>query len=132
MGLLGAGIEVAKAMMPPKTNELDAQQRWRWVVFAALIGAYGALAVHIALACGLLPSMYSGFALASDQKSVQKRVDVIASLSIQHEIRDLTFDLCHEKDQKKRDQFNDEIAKLQKEYYDIEKVWYRVPECGLL
>lgn len=132
MGLIETGVEVAKSLMPPKTNELDAQQRWRWVVFAALIGAYGALAVHIALACGLLPSLYSGFALASDQRNVQQRVDVIATLSLEHEIRDRTFQLCHEKDQQKRNILNDEIDKLQREYYDIEKSWYRVPECGLL
>lgn len=101
-------------------------------MFAALVGAYAALAMHIALACGLLPSIYSGFALASDQRSVQQRVDVIATLSLEHEIRDKTYQLCHETDQPKRNQINDEIAKLQREYYDIEKIWYNAPACGLL
>ena len=101
-------------------------------MFAALLGAYAAIFVHIALACGLIPSVYSGFALSSDQKSVQKRVDVIASLSIQHEIRDRTYQLCNEKDPQRRKTLNDDIDHLQREFYDIEHQWYRVPECGLL
>jgi FtsZ-binding cell division protein ZapB len=132
MGIIETGITVAKMLIPPKSDDPSDQQRWRWLVFTSLIGAYTVILLHIVLACGLLPTVYPGFALASEEKDVQKRIDVIASLSLEHEIRDKTFQLCHEQDQRKRDALNDELSKLQREYYDISKNWYNVPSCGLL
>jgi hypothetical protein len=132
MGIFEMGIEVAKMLIPPKTNELEEQQRWRWVVFAALIGLSTTLALHIALACGWMPAIWPGFALASDTQAIQRRVDVIATLAIEHEIRIKATELCSEKDQMRRNEINDDIAKLQREYHDIASNWYNIPPCAQL
>jgi hypothetical protein len=132
MGLLDIAVSVAKVGIPPKSNDLDAQQRWRWFVFTSIIGLATALTVHILLACGFLPSVYPGFALTADTQQIQKRVDVIATLSLEHEIRSKASDLCKEKDPSKRSSLNDDIAKLEKEYYDIARNWYPIPNCEQL
>lgn len=124
-------LEAFKALVPPKTNDLEEQQRWRWVVFAAILAMAASLSLHIAISCGYIPGQ-SGFALASDQKSVQRRVDVIVTISLEHEIRAKTAELCHEKDPSRRSDLNDDIAKLQKEYYEVERQWYNVPGCDKL
>jgi hypothetical protein len=132
MTVIEAGIELIKMLIPPKTNDLDAQQRWRWIVFIGIAGLFLGLSAHIALACGWVPSIYSGFALSQDTKAIQQRVDVIATLALEREIRSRTLELCHEKDQERRNELNGDISKLQHEYHDIAQQWYAVPECDKL
>lgn len=132
MGLIESGLDVAKALVPPKTNDLEEQQRWRWVVFAAIMVLATSFTAHVALECGWVPSVFSGFASASDQQAIQRRIDVIASLSLEHEMRDKALQLCSERDQQKRNELNDEISKLQREYYDISHNWYTIPRCDQL
>lgn len=132
MSIGGLVVEAVKALVPPKTNDLEEQQRWRWIVFAALIALSVAVALHIAIACGYLPSVSSGFALASEQRFIQRRVDVIATLSLEHEIRSKTAELCRERLEGRRTELNDDISKLQREYLEIEKKWYAVPGCDRL
>ena len=132
MSIIETGVGLAKALVPPRTNDLEAQQRWRWVVFIGLVGVISGLSLHIALACGWIPSLYPGFALASDTKSIQRRVDVIATLSLEHEMRAKALELCNEKSQQRRSEINDDISKLQKEYHDISQIWYQIPRCDQL
>lgn len=123
---------MVKMLIPPKTNDLEEQQRWRWVVFIGLIGVGSGLCLHIALACGWLPSFYSGFALASETQSIQRRVDVIATLALEREMRTKMLELCREKEQARRNELNDDISKLQREYHDIAQQWYAIPGCDKL
>lgn len=132
MSIWEALVEVVKVLMPPKADDQSAQQRWRWVVFLAIIGLMTGLSLHVAIADGYLPSVSSGFALESDQKKIQRRVDVIATLSIEHEIRSKTFELCIEKASQRRDELNYDISKLQREYREIAGEWYQVPSCDKL
>lgn len=132
MGLIEIGAEVTKVLIPPKTNDLEEQQRWRWVVFVSIIGLTSSLLLHIALACGYIPALYAGFASATATEDIQRRVDVIATLSLQHEIRSKAIELCIEKSQDKRNELNDDISKLQKEYHDIAQTWYAIPGCSQL
>ena len=132
MTLIEAGIELMRMLVPPKTNDLEEQQRWRWVVFVGLTSTFLGLSVHIALACGWLPSIYAGFALASETKSIQQRVDVIATLALEREMRSKALELCQEKDQSRRNEINGDLAKLQHEYHDIAQQWYNIPSCDKL
>lgn len=132
MSILESGAEIIKALVPPKTNDLEEQQRWRWVVFASLVALAGSLTLHILLACGWIPSIYPGFALASDTKAIQQRVDVIATLALEREMRTKAAELCSEKDPNRRTELNDDIAKLQREYHDIAQNWYTIPRCDQL
>lgn len=132
MGILEVGTDVAKLLVPPRTNDLEEQQRWRWVVFASLSALAVSLTVHILLACGWVSSIYPGFALASDTKAIQQRVDVIATLALEREMRAKATELCTEKSPQRRSELNDDISKLQREYHDIAETWYAIPRCDQL
>lgn len=125
-------VEAIKILVPPKADDAEGQTRWRWVVFATLIGLIVTLGAHIAIACGALPSISSGFALEADQKATQRRIDVIATLSIQNEIRSKTLELCMEHDPSRRSELNRDIDKLQYEYKEVAGNWYTVPPCDKL
>lgn len=125
-------LEVVKALMPPKADDQDAQTRWRWVVFSALVLIGSGLSLHVAIADGYLPNISSGFALESEQKQMQKRVDVIATLSLEHEIRSKTLELCTERAPDRREDLNYDISKLQREYREVTGEWYQVPNCDKL
>jgi hypothetical protein len=132
MTLIEAGIELVKILIPPKASDQDSQQRWRWVVFIGLVGLFAGLTAHIALACGWMPSVYSGFALSQDTKAIQQRVDVIATLALEREIRSKVLELCQERNQERRNELNGDLARLQHEYHDIAQQWYNVPGCDKL
>lgn len=91
-----------------------------------------ATTLHIMLACGYLPALSSGFALEADEKAIQRRIDVIATLSIEHEIRSKTGELCQERDPNRRADLNNDISKLQWEYKEVAGDWYQVPSCDKL
>lgn len=125
-------VEAVKVLIPPAPDDAAGQTRWRWVVFASIVGLSASLSMHIAIACGYLPSVSSGFALESDQKATARRIDLIATLSIQGEIRAKTLELCHERSQDKRAELNRDIDKLQYEYKEVAGEWYVVPACDKL
>lgn len=101
-------------------------------MFASLVGLALTFAAHVLLACGWLTIVYPGFASASETQAIQRRVDVIATLSLEHEMRSKTAELCGEKDQRRRDELNDDISKLQREYREVTTQWYQVPRCDQL
>lgn len=130
--MIELGVEAIKVLIPPKTNELEEQQRWRWVVFVALIGLSASFTLHILLACGWISSVYPGFALASDTRAIQQRIDVIATLALEREMRAKATELCSERNPQRRSELNDDISKLQREYHDIAQNWYTIPRCDQL
>lgn len=132
MSLGDIALEAVKMLVPPKGDDLEGQTRWRWVVFGSVIGLAASMALHIALACGYLPGLSSGFALEANQKAIQRRIDVIATLSIEHEIRSKTSELCQERDSGRRAELNNDISKLQWEYKEVAGDWYQVPPCDRL
>lgn len=101
-------------------------------MFAMLMTLATGFIFHLALECGYLPSIHAGFASATEQSAIQRRVDVIVVISLEHEIRSKTAELCGEKNQQRRDELNDDISKLQREYFEVEKRWYNVPSCDKL
>ncbi len=101
-------------------------------MFGSIVANAAALTLHILLACGYLPGISPGFALEADQKAIQKRIDVIATLSIEHEIRSKTLELCTEHDSGRRAELNSDIGKLQWEYKEVAGDWYAVPSCDRL
>lgn len=132
MSLLEAGANVVKALVPPKTNDLEDQQRWRWVVFTVLVSLSASLALHIALSCGWLPSVYPGFALASETQSIEQKLDLLTTIGLEREMRAKMQELCHETNQEHRSELNDDIARLQREYWTLMKQWYQIPRCDQL
>lgn len=132
MVLMEVGEKLVKILIPPKTNDLEAQQRWRWVVFATLIGLVTSFTVHIVLACGLIPSVYPGFALATETQSIEKKLDLLTTIGLEREMRAKMQELCKESDHDRRNEINDDLARLQREYWTLTKQWYQIPRCDQL
>lgn len=132
MSAFETGAAVVKMLIPPRTNDLEEQQRWRWIVFGALIGLGGGLTLHIALACGLLPSIYPGFALASETQTIEKKLDLLTTIGLEREMRAKMQELCRENDHDRRNEINDDLARLQREYWSLTRQWYQIPRCDQL
>lgn len=131
--LIKAGIDVAKALLPPANpNDEAAQTRWRWTIFSSIVAIALALTAHILLACGLVPMIYPGFALASDTKQMQHQIAVIESISISNEILEEASKVCQTNDPRARLELNQYIVKLQREYYEITSQTVQVPGCDQL
>lgn len=132
MSLLETGADVVKLMIPPKTNNLEEQQRWRWIVFTMIVSMGASLTAHILLACGWFPSVYPGFALATETKSIEKKLDLLTTIGLEREMRAKMQELCHESSQDRRNELNDDLARLQREYWTVTKQWYQIPRCDQL
>ncbi len=125
-------IALLKLMVPPKADDLEGQARWRWVVFAGLVTIGVGLALHISLAAGAFPQVFSGYALESETQSIIRKLNVIATLDLEHEMRGKAAELCMEHDAGRRAELNDDIAKLQREYWEVNHEYYQIPECARL
>lgn len=137
MTLPDVGVEIVKALLPPKEpNDEQEQQRWRWVVFSALIALGVALIVHIILACGLVPNVFPGFAPATSVMVIRRRVDLIATESLERTMRDKLQERCAIRDSKNsrdidiRRDLGEDLDRLERDYYDINKSWFAQPACG--
>jgi|SRR6185312_252079 len=131
MPLLENGVEIVKALLPPKdANDEAAQNRWRWTIFSAITALGVALTAHILLACGLVPVIYPGFALASDTTEIHHQINVIETISISNEILEESSKVCHDTAADQRLKLNEYIAKLQGEYNVINHQYLPVPECS--
>lgn len=100
-------------------------QRWRIMVFAALLG----LTVHVAWACGLIPGLH-GFALADDVEKISGNVDTILLLSMENTIRGLAEELCRTKNVSSRHIFQEQIDRLQLQHHDMTGAYYPTSGCG--
>lgn len=132
MSFIEVGTEIVKMLIPPKTNDLEEQQRWRWVVFTLIVSLGASLLLHVALACGMLPGIYPGFALESETRSITDKLDLLTTIGLEREMRAKMLELCKEHNQDRRNEINEDISRLQREYWSIEKQWYQVPRCDQL
>jgi hypothetical protein len=101
-------------------------------VFIGLVGIAGSLAIRISLAQGVFPQVFSGYALKSDEQAVQRRLDVIATLDLQHEMREKAAQRCTETDPGRREELNRDIDRLQREYWEVNHEYYQIPGCAQL
>lgn len=101
-------------------------------MFAGLVSIAGTLAMHISLAQGVFPRVFSGYALKSDEQAVQRRLDVIATLDLQHEMREKAAQRCTETDAGRKEELNRDIDRLQREYWEVNNAYYQIPGCGQL
>lgn len=120
---------MVKLIVPPRTNDLDVQQRWRWAVFASIIAISVAFTSHLALECGWLPELHPGFASQADVKNIEKKIDLISVISIERDIKDKIRQMCKSHDPELRLELNDDIDRLQRDYKSITGDWYRLPKC---
>lgn len=133
MSLSDNVVEIVKALIPPKTNDLEEQQRWRWVVFTLLTGIWALFSMHVSLAAGWLPQLSPGYAYATDTEMIKSRLDAILVFNLEREMRVKAHELCKEREEPRRNELNDDISKLQREYYGVaNNQYYVIPRCDLL
>ncbi len=125
MGLPEIGIEVLKVMLPPKAGDDKAQQRWRWMMFLTVMS----LLVNAILSYGVVPGLFPGFALAANQAQVEKRVDILTTLGLEHEIKDKQMHWCVATDKALRQELRDDIERLENEYESVNRRRYSIPKC---
>lgn len=87
-------------------------------------------AIHILLAWGIVTSFFPGFASAAEVAQQAKRIDLIAKIEIQRDLRTKTAERCNTHDQNFRNELNVEIDRLQDQYHELTNLWYRVPNCS--
>lgn len=101
-------------------------------MFTLLVSLSASLGMHIALACGFIPALYPGFALATETQSIEKKLDLLTTIGLEREMRAKMQELCHEHQQDRRNELNDDLARLQREYWMVTKEWYQIPRCDQL
>lgn len=74
MGLQDGALEAAKLLIPPRDNHGPAFRRWQWAVGMSVFAIAVTFTAHVMLACGLVPSLYPGFASAGEIESTKKQL----------------------------------------------------------
>lgn len=64
--MLKDGVDLAQKLIPPHDGDAESIYRWRVLLAGTVIAMAVGIATHIALACGFVPVLFSGFASASD------------------------------------------------------------------
>lgn len=86
--------EVATKLIPP--HDADPEKIYRWRVYAAgaiILMATG-LTTHIALACGFIPTLFSGFASAADMQTMTLQQQVLRAEILGDTLYNMQKDQC--------------------------------------
>lgn len=87
-----------------------------------------ALAAHIALACGLITSVYPGFALASDVEQMRQERKVERETDLESKILDVRLKQCDSEGLVRR--LNTQtLQKMLIEYQKLTSRVYPLPDC---
>lgn len=86
--------EVATNLIPP--HDADPEKIYRWRVYAAgtVILMAASLSVHIALACGFIPVLFSGFANAADMQTMAQQQSVLRAEILGDTLYNMQRDQC--------------------------------------
>lgn len=124
-----AGKAWFKALRPPKADAPDKYvQAWRWTIAITTGVNTLALAAHIALACGLISSVYPGFALAGDVQKIQEERRIERQTDLEQKILEVREKQCSADGQvKKLHAFT--LQKMLVEYQKLSGSAYPVPTC---
>jgi hypothetical protein len=127
-------LKLVKALVPPNTNDLGPQQRWRWMVFATLTVLIISQVVQTAASYGYIPGI-AGFApaaLASDVHQLTSRVDLSTQVLLERDMKDKQKEICTTKDQAFKRELVNDIDNLQREYRQITGYFYKLRGCNEL
>lgn len=122
-------VEGAKRLIPPSADA-DAKhvQQWRWFL-ALLTGATAvSLAAHIALACGLIPAVSPGFALASDVQAIRDERKVERVTDLEAKLLEVKMKQCLSEGVVKQ-LHTTTLQKMLIEYQRLTKESYPMPQC---
>jgi hypothetical protein len=86
--------ELAQELIPPHDGDPEKIYRWRVFLAGTVIAMAAGLGTHIALACGFIPSLFSGFASASDVASLASQQQQMRVESVGDTLYNLKKDQC--------------------------------------
>lgn len=115
------------ALKPPDHEATPKQlHNWRWAM-AVITGVNAmTLAAHVALACGLVPAVYGGFASAADLRSLQ--VGRAADLGLK--IIEAKEKQCEANvDERVQMLYRESIARMEAEYENLMGREFKTPTC---
>jgi hypothetical protein len=92
--MLKEGLELAQNLIPPHDGDPEKIYRWRVFLAGTVITVAAAVGVHIALACGFLPVLFSGFASASDVASLSRQQEDMRVEIVGDSIYNMRKDQC--------------------------------------
>jgi hypothetical protein len=119
-----------KLLRPPNGDSTDkAVILWRWVVVVWIGVTSMALAFHIALACGVFPSIFAGFASATDYKQVRIELQTARIADIGARILDIRSKQCKATGDV-RTLYLDSLQKMLVEYHSLTEKQYPLPDCA--
>lgn len=127
-GLTSKVVEAARALKPPPSDD-PAVRGWRYLVVAFTAANSIILAGHIVLACGLTP-FFSGFAYASDQKSLVQEQKTARVEFIEARIFDLRVRQCEAINKGDNPQpYTIQLQQVWAKYRDVTGREPQVPSC---
>lgn len=92
--MLKDGAELAAKLIPPHDGDPETIYRWRVYLAGTVIAMAVGMVAHIALACGFVPVLFSGFASASDVASLANQQQVMRVESLGDALYNMKRDQC--------------------------------------
>lgn len=86
--------ELAQELIPPHDGDPEKIYRWRVFLAGTVIAMAVGISVHIALACGFIPVLFSGFASASDLASLTQQQQTMRAEIVGDALYNLKKDQC--------------------------------------
>lgn len=119
-----------KRLTPPEPNADHREvQSWRWYI-AILTGATAmSLMGHIALACGFIPVVHPGFALASDIQQLKYELRESREADLTAKILDTRQKQCAATGTVKL-LYTEALTKLTIQYWNTTNRQYPLPDCS--
>lgn len=121
---------LGSSLIPPNVGDTDGQRRWQITMAACVVVLCGSMVLHIAMACGMIPSVFDGFARSAEVQSLANDVNTIVVLQMGSELRQDQADRCHASDDNTKLRLSAQIDKIEQYYVKRTKVAYILPLCS--
>lgn len=127
--------DLGAALIPPEDPHDPAIYRWRATVAIAIVILAGVMLMNILLTWGMLPVLFSGFALASDVAELKTQQVEIRASQIETQILDARERQCHAIKEGNEEAQRFALVRLQEKlalYRQVTRADYRLPGCDEL
>lgn len=92
--MLKEGLELAQQLIPPHDGDPESIYRWRVLLAGVVIVMGTGFVGHVALSCGFIPILFSGFASAADLSTLSQSQQTMRAEIVGDAIYNLKKDQC--------------------------------------